>query len=65
MTRYRLLVPLATNIVYYFAATNINKLYIENSDSFTDPNKRIVSELHAVSAVLKAKVSWFTNQTIT
>lgn len=59
------MVPLATNIVYYFAACNINKLYIENVDNFTDPTKKIISELHAVSAVLKAKGTWFANSTIT
>ncbi len=57
--------PLATNIVYYFAAAEINKFYIENSENFTDPSKKIVSELHAASAVLKAKTSWFTNSVIT
>lgn len=31
ITRYRLLVPLASNIVSYFAAVEINRLYIENS----------------------------------
>lgn len=59
------MVPLATNIVYYFAGININKLYVENASNFTDPAKRIVSELHAVSAVLKAKTTWFSNSAIT
>lgn len=30
-----------------------------------DPTKSIISELHAVSAVLKAKASWFSNGVIT
>lgn len=52
-------------MVYYFGGVLIAGLYIENSNNFTDPNKRIVAELHAASAVLKARASWFTNATIT
>ncbi len=59
------MVPLATNIVYYFAGIKIANLYIENSKNFTDPSKKIVAELHAASAVLKAKTSWFTNTVTT
>lgn len=65
LVKYRLLNPLATCIVYYFAGMNINKLYVENSANFTDPSKKIVSELHGVSAVLKAKTSWFSSSAIT
>jgi acyl-CoA oxidase len=63
--RYRLMVPLATNIVYYFGGLRISDLYIQNSKNLTDPNKKIVFELHAISSVLKAKASWFTSATIT
>jgi acyl-CoA oxidase len=63
--RYRLMVPLATTIVYYFAGFRIVDLYIKNTPHFTDPTKKIVGELHALSAILKCKASWFTSATIT
>lgn len=52
------MVPLASVIMTLFPAVLINKLYVENSKNFTDPSKKIVTELHAASAVIKSKATW-------
>lgn len=63
--RHRLILPLATDVIYHFAGMKINELYVENSEHFTDPAKVLITELHAISAVLKVKASWFASSTIT
>ena len=52
-------------MIYNFGAWEIVDLYVKNRNNFIDPTKKIVEELHAISAVLKTIASWFSAETIT
>ena len=64
-TKFRLVPLIAQSAVYYLGGLFITNKYTEYVDIFTDPDNPLVAELHAFSAVLKSKGSWFANNTIT
>jgi len=56
---------LAENIVHLFSGVGILRKYDDNVHHLLNPKNKIVEELHAISAVLKAKNSWFSSTCIT
>lgn len=65
MTKFRLVPLIAQNFVYFIGGLFISKLYVDNMDIFTDPENPLVEEMHALSAVLKSKATWFAGNAIT
>lgn len=65
LTKFRLVPLIAQSFVYYIGGLFITKIYTENIDIFTDSENQLVQEMHAFSAVLKSKSTWFANSVIT
>lgn len=56
---------LAKSYVYFYGGPNIVRLYDSQVKHLTDPNNKMMNQLHAISSVAKAQCSWFTLQAIT
>ncbi|CAD8175316.1 unnamed protein product [Paramecium octaurelia] len=62
LTQLRLIVPLASTLVYMIAAKAINNLWDTTQNNVFNPNK--MAEIHALSSVLKGKFATFSNKVI-
>ena len=65
LTKHRMMVPLAETFVYYFGCFSISKLYSDYSKELSNPGNPTVTELHAISAVVKPISGMFALDTIT
>lgn len=65
ITKYRMIPLVAQSLVYYTAGLFISSQYVKHTEIFKDPSNPLVNELHALSAVLKPKATWFSNRVIT
>lgn len=55
---------LAQTVVYHFGAFEFTQFWDKNYYNILDPKNKLMNELHAISSILKAKASWFTNSSI-
>ena len=56
---------LASNLVHYFGGAKILRTYDEKMKQILDPKNKIVDEMHAISAALKARSSDLASTIIT
>lgn len=59
LVRYRLMPNLATIYIYILSGYEVLKAYGDKINDILAPKSKIANLLHAVSAVGKAKASWF------
>lgn len=55
---------LAQTVVYHFGSLEFNIFWDKNFYNILDPKNKLMTELHAISSILKAKGSWFTSSAI-
>ena len=60
-----MMIPLAATVVQYFGAFKISKIYSDYSKELSNPSNPVISEMHAISAVLKPIISFFSLDAIT
>ena len=64
LMRRRLMPLLATNLVYYRTSMHYIAQSDANFEKFMDEKDPLIEQLHAISSVLKAKISWFASECI-
>ena len=64
LTKQRMMQPLAETFVYYFGCFSIAKLYSDYAKELSNPNNPTVTELHAISAVIKPISTTLNSKTI-
>lgn len=64
LVRFRLMPHLATSFMYTLVGAHILRLYGDNNKELVTPKSKVANDLHAISAVAKAKVSWFCTEVI-
>lgn len=64
LVRFRLMPHLATSFMYTLVGAHILRLYGDNNKELITPKSKVANDLHAISAVAKAKVSWFCTEII-
>lgn len=57
-------VNLAQTVIYFIGAFSLARRYFQQAKNLTNPSNFMVAELHALSAGLKSKGSWFVGEVI-